>query len=53
LLKNILANLQVNIQVYLENDKAGAQTMLVFKVEHSKVPEFFTQNNKDTIRNQI
>jgi hypothetical protein len=26
-----------------------AQTMLAFKVEHSRVPEFFGQQNKDTI----
>jgi len=38
-----------NIQYNLDNEQAGTQTMLAFKVEHSKVPEFFGQKNKDTI----
>ena len=44
-----MANPHYNIQVNLYHDQAGAQTTLVFKVEHSKVPEFFGQKNKDTI----
>jgi hypothetical protein len=48
-----------DIQLNLNNDQAshvvqqnfpsGAQTMLTFKVEQSKVPEFFGQRGKDTI----
>jgi hypothetical protein len=44
-----MVNPQDNIQVTFDKDQAGAQTMLAFKVEHSKVPEFFGQKNKDTI----
>jgi hypothetical protein len=48
-----------DIQVNLDNDQAGqvvqqnvpasAQTMLAFKVEQSKVPEFWGQKAKDTV----
>jgi hypothetical protein len=38
-----------NIQYNLDNEQAGTETMLAFKVEHTKVPEFFGQKNKDTI----
>jgi hypothetical protein len=44
-----MVNPQDNILVNLHNDQAGAQTTLAFKVEHSRVPEFFGQQNKDTI----
>jgi hypothetical protein len=44
-----MENPQDNIQVNLHNDQAGAQTKLAFMVEHSRVPEFFGQKNKDTI----
>jgi hypothetical protein len=36
-------------QVVQQNVPAGTQTMLAFKVEQSKVPEFLEQKGKDTI----
>jgi hypothetical protein len=36
-------------QVVQQNVLASGQTMLAFKVEQSKVPEFFGQKGKDTI----
>jgi len=33
----------------VQNVPAGAQTTLAFKVEQSKIPEYFGQKNKDTI----
>jgi hypothetical protein len=54
-----MADPQDNIQVNLDNDQAGqvvqqqvqagAQTTLAFKLEQSKVLEFFSPMNKDTI----
>jgi hypothetical protein len=54
-----MADPQDNIQVNLDGDQggqvvqqqvqAGAQTRLAFKVEQSKVPEFFGQKIKNTI----
>jgi hypothetical protein len=49
------ADIQLNLdndqagQVVQQNVPAGAQTMLVFKVEQSKVPEFWGQKAKDTV----
>jgi hypothetical protein len=54
-----MAEHQDNIQVNLDNDQAskvfqqqvqpGVQTTLALRVEQSKVLEYFSQNNKDTI----
>jgi len=54
-----MADAQDNIQVNLGQDQAsqvvqqqvpaGAQTTLAFKVEQTKIPEYFGQKNKDTI----
>ena len=33
----------------VQNVPAGAQATLAFKVEQSKIPEYFGQKNKDTI----
>ncbi len=49
------ADIQLNLnndqagQVVQQNVPAGTQTTLAFKVEQSKVPEFFGQKGKDTI----
>jgi hypothetical protein len=49
------ADIQLNLdndqagQVVQQNVPAGAQTTLVFKVEQSKVPEFWGQKVKDTV----
>ncbi len=49
------ADIQLNLkddqtgQVVQQNIPAGAQTMLAFKVEQSKVPELYGQKGKDTI----
>jgi hypothetical protein len=54
-----MADAQDHIQVDLGQDQAGqvvqqqvpagAQTTLAFKVEQTKIPEYFGQKNKDTI----
>jgi hypothetical protein len=49
------ADIQLNLnndqsgQVVQQQVPAGTQTILAFKVEQSKVPEFFRQKGKDTI----
>jgi len=49
------ADIQLNLNddqashVVQQNFPSGAQTTLTFKVEQSKVPEFFGQRGKDTI----
>jgi hypothetical protein len=49
------ADIQLNLnyyqasQVVQQQVPAGAQTTLAFKVEQSKLPEFFGQKGKDTI----
>ncbi len=49
------ADIQLNLKYYQASQvvqqqvPAGAQTTLAFKVEQSKVPEFFGQKGKDTI----
>ncbi len=36
-------------QVVQQQAQAGTQTTLAFRVEQSKIPEFFSQKSKDTI----
>jgi hypothetical protein len=49
------ADIQLNLdndqasQVFQQNVPASAQTTLAFKVEQTKVPQFFGQKGKDTI----